>query len=379
MAKHKQEKMDKRGWPLFMKLLGTYIELTRFPELPAKPKLNTNYEYWPEGAVCANGKPYHGCIRLGSENKLMVCFSGGGVSVDEYTAARPQTVGGKGQMFYSEDVTFGDIVPKIGTYGRNKKNPFRDWSLLFVPYANGDFHSGTGDLPYTDLNGKPSVLHHHGYTNYRLLLSKMKELVPHPDQIMVTGFSAGAFATSLLTDDVVGQFPDCRNITACVDSALLLYDWQKVAREVWKSPEEIAARLTGNDLVADSLEALHTKRPEVKIMYCCSMRDSALTQVQMYFDNGGWEPDKKAGDIFQRNLKNMMDRLQQSIPDISIFIFDTPDPNSKEAELTKHCLCGSSAAFTTAAEGVTCAEWMKAGVDGKVLKLGLQKLSEGRI
>ena len=92
----------------------------------------------------------------------------------------------------------------------------------------------------------------------------MKELVPHPDQIMVTGFSAGAFATSLLTDDVVGQFPDCRNITACVDSALLLYDWQKVAREVWKSPEEIAARLTGNDLVADSLEALHTKRPEVK-------------------------------------------------------------------------------------------------------------------
>ena len=99
MAKHKQEKMDKRGWPLFMKLLGTYIELTRFPELPAKPKLNTNYEYWPEGAVCANGKPYHGCIRLGSENKLMICFSGGGVSVDEYTAARPQAVGGKGQMF----------------------------------------------------------------------------------------------------------------------------------------------------------------------------------------------------------------------------------------------------------------------------------------
>ena len=146
MAKHKQEKMDKRGWPLFMKLLGTYIELTRFPELPAKPKLNTNYEYWPEGAVCANGKPYHGCIRLGSENKLMICFSGGGVSVDEYTAARPQAVGGKGQMFYSEDVTFGDIVPKIGTYGRSKKSPFRDWSLLFVPYANGDFHSGTGEI-----------------------------------------------------------------------------------------------------------------------------------------------------------------------------------------------------------------------------------------
>ena len=197
MSKRKTHKEDRKGWPLLNRLLADYIELTRFPELPERPKKGKNYEYWPEGALCANGNPYHGCIRLGSTNKLMIGFSGGGVSVDEHTAARPQRVGGQGEMFYSDDVRFGDVIPRIGTFGQSKKNPFRDWNLLFVPYATGDFHCGTGDFPYTDLDGNPAVLHHHGYTNFQLLLKKIKELVPNPEQILVTGFSAGAFATSL--------------------------------------------------------------------------------------------------------------------------------------------------------------------------------------
>ena len=348
MAKRKTHKEDRKGWPLFNRILADYIELTRFPELPESPKQGKNYEYWPEGALCANGNPYHGCIRLGSANKLMIGFSGGGVSVDEHTAARPQRVGGQGEMFYSDDVRFGDIIPRIGTFGQSKKNPFREWNLLFVPYATGDFHCGTGDFPYTDLHGKPAVLHHHGYTNFQLLLKKIKELVPNPDQILVTGFSAGAFATSLLTDAVAAAFPKCRDITACVDSAMMHYDWQRVAREVWKAPEEITARLTGNEIVSDSLLALHRNHPEIRMI-----------------------PDKAAGVSFQRKLKEMLELLQNEIPDLSTFLFDTPDKNSKDANLTVHCLCGSNAAFSTVVDGVNCADWMMRGVSGEVLKLGL--------
>lgn len=374
MAKHKTEKIDKKGWPLVMKILGTIIELTRFSELEEKPKIGKNYEYWPAGAISATGKPYHGCLRLGSENKLMICFSGGGVSVNEYTAARPQVVGGTGQMFYANDAIFGNLVLKLGTCGRSRKNPFRDWTVLFVPYASGDFHCGTGDFPYTDLAEKPAVLHHHGYTNYRLLLDKIKELIPKPDQILVTGFSAGAFATALLTDDVAAAFPACQDVTACVDSALIHYDWQQVAREVWQTPAEIAARLKGTDLVSDSLEALHVKRPGVKIMFCCSKRDSALSQLQRYFDDNLWVFDKMAGDVFQARLRDMMARLQISIPDLSIFIFDTPDKTHQDAGLTAHCIIASGAAFSTAVDGVTCSHWLMAGVEGKVSKLGLEKL-----
>ena len=333
MAKRKTHKEDRKGWPLFNRILADYIELTRFPELPESPKQGKNYEYWPESALCANGNPYHGCIRLGSANKLMIGFSGGGVSVDEHTAARPQRVGGQGEMFYSDDVRFGDIIPRIGTFGQSKKNPFREWNLLFVPYATGDFH-----------------------------------------QILVTGFSAGAFATSLLTDAVAAAFPKCRDITACVDSAMMHYDWQRVAREVWKAPEEITARLTGNEIVSDSLLALHRNHPEIRMMYCCSVRDAALTQMEMYLDDGRWIPDKAAGVSFQRKLKEMLELLQNEIPDLSTFLFDTPDKKSKDADLTVHCLCGSNAAFTTVVNGVSCADWMMRGVSGEVLKLGLELL-----
>ena len=245
---------------------------------------------------------------------------------------------------------------------------------MFVTYATGDFHCGTGDFSYTDLDGKPAVLHHHGYTNFQLMLKKIKELVPNPEQILVTGFSAGAFATSLLTDAVAAEFPKCRDITACVDSAMMHYDWQRVAREVWKAPEEIAARLTGDEIVSDSLLALHQNHPEIKIMYCCSVRDAALTQMEMYLEDGRWIPDKAAGVSFQRKLKEMLEKLQKEIPDLSTFIFNTPDKASKEADLTIHCLCGSNAAFTTSVEGVSCADWMIRGVSGEVLKLGLELL-----
>ncbi|MBR0216934.1 MAG: hypothetical protein IJL96_08430, partial [Clostridia bacterium] len=178
----------------------------------------------------------------------------------------------------------------------------------------------------------------------------------------------------LLTDAVADTFPECRDITACVDSAMMHFDWQRVAREIWKAPEEISARLTGDEIVTDSLLALHRNHPEIKIMYCCSVRDAALTQMEMYLEDGRWIPDKAAGVSFQQKLKEMLDNLQKEIPNLSTFIFDTPDKNSKDADLTVHCLCGSNAAFTTSVDGVTCADWMMRGVNGEVLKLGLDKL-----
>ncbi len=106
-------------------------------------------------------------------------------------------------------------------------------------------------------------------------------------------------------------------------------------------------------------------------MYCCYVRDVALTQMEMYLEDGRWIPDKAAGVNFQRKLKEMLENLQDEIPGLSTFLFDTPDKNSKDANLTIHCLCGSNAAFTTVVDGVSCADWMMRGASGEVLKLGL--------
>lgn len=377
MRKHKIIP-DTGGWTLKDRLAYRLITAFRYGELPEKPAVGKGYEYWPQGAVTAENKPVYGCIRLGKENKLMLSFCGGGVSFDEYTAARPNKPGNRDkQNFYAVEAETSDILLRTGTNGRSKKNPFCDWTVAVLPYTTGDFHCGRSDYPYTDLNGNPQILRHHGYINYRLLLEKVRELVPNPEKLIITGFSAGAFGTALLADDIIGEFPACHDVTVICDSAMMHNHWQTIAREVWDAPEEICARLTGTEIVTDSLIALHNKRPEVKIMYCCSSRDWALTQYVGYLEeDGNWNPTKETGDRFQKHLADMADALMAAIPEIGLFYFDKPEPDYKEADLTSHCILAGSAAFTVREEGITAAEWMKKGVNGEMLKIGLAHLSE---
>ena len=367
---------DTSAWSTREKLMYRLITALRYPELPEKPVIGKGYEYWPAGAVTGEGKPTYGCVRLGTENKLMLSFCGGGGSFSEFTAARPNRMGTKEkQVFYALEAEPADLLLRTGTNGRSKKNPFRDWTVVVLPYTTGDFHCGQNDFPYTDLNGKSAVLHHHGYQNYRLLLEKAKELVPNPDKLIITGFSAGAFGTALLSDDAIGAFPNCRDVTVICDSAMMHNDWQRIAREVWGAPEEICARLTGTEIVTDSLIALHNKRPDIKILYCCSTRDCALTQyVGFLEENGNWTPTKETGDRFQRHLSDMADALTEAIPNVGLFYFYNPDTSHRDADLTTHCICASSGAFTVRESGISVAEWMEKGVNGEMLKMGLEHL-----
>ena len=375
--KHPLSKIDKTNWDFSVKFSFFLLNATRAEELPQRPKPGKNYEYWPDGAITAEGTPTYGLIRLGSREDLMISFCGGGVSIDEYTAAHPGKLGGGEPNFYATEPFASDLLMHFGTNGRSKKNPFRDWSILLLPYTTGDFHCGRNDYPYSDMNGDSAILHHHGYENTRLLLQKIKELVPSPKRLIITGFSAGAFGTSLLADDIMNYFPDCRDVTVIVDSAIMRHDWQPVARDVWKTPEEICARLTGSEIVSDSLIALHHNRPEAKIMFCCSKRDFALTQWTGFLEeNGNWKPTKETGDRFQEHLREMIARLQKEIPDIGIFIFNTPNKDFEKEELTTHCICGSGAAFTVSEDGITVARWMELGVEGKLLQLGLENLNQ---
>ncbi|MCL1801051.1 MAG: hypothetical protein FWG25_06795, partial [Promicromonosporaceae bacterium] len=44
----------------------------------------------------------------------------------------------------------------------DKRNPFRDWHMVNIPYVTADFHIGNHDFPYQSANNEPKVLHHHG-------------------------------------------------------------------------------------------------------------------------------------------------------------------------------------------------------------------------
>ena len=339
--------------------------LVKHPELTGEPEVGKWYRITPEGTKSSDGSEWHGLIRLGTENKVVVYFFGGGVSITGETS-----VGGK--EFYATTAGIQDFVASGGIGSDSESNPFKDWTFLVLPYATGDFHSGTGAYHYTD-GGKEKTVYHNGYNNYAALIEAAKQYVGAPDTLLVTGFSAGGFATSLLADDVIDRFPSAENITVCVDSSLLLYDgWHETAVNLWQSPKEISDRLTTNNLVLDSLTALYHKRGDsVKILFDCSYRDDTLMQYQSYINTGKMDQTKALGDQFQKDLAKMVADLQENIPGVGIYIWRCGEDESTGN--TQHTIISSNV-FDALEDGVSVADWIYAAVSGDIQTHGLELL-----
>ena len=345
-------------------ILGKTV-LVKHPELKGEPEIGKWYRITPAGTKSSDGSEWHGLIRLGTENKVVVYFFGGGASINGYTSER-------GNEFFATTASVQDFVASGGIGSDAEENPFRDWTFLVLPYASGDFHSGTGEYHYTD-GGKEKIVYHNGYNNYSAFMDAAKPYVGEPDTLLVTGFSAGGFATSLLADDVIDRFPSAKNITVCVDSSLLLYDgWHETAVNLWQSPKEISDRLTTDNLVLDSLTALHEKRGDsVKILFDCSYRDDTLMQYQSFINTGKMDKTEALGDQFQADLSAMVAGLQENIPGVGIYIWNYgEDP---ETHNTQHTIISSNV-FDKLEDGVSVADWIYAAVNGDVQSHGLALL-----
>ena len=345
---------------IFILLKLTFLKT--FPKLSGEPELGIWYEIPVESAKSSDGSEWHGIFRKGTENKVVVYFFGGGVSIT------PETSEG-GKEFYATNMTAQDFVAQGGIGSNAEGNPFKDWSFIVIPYATGDFHAGTGIY-----EGKKTV-YHTGYSNYSAYIEQIKPYVGKPDTLLVTGFSAGGFATSLLADDVIDRFPSAENVTVCVDSSLLLYNgWHDTAVNLWKAPTQISDRLVTNNLVLDSLTALHKKRGDsVKILFDCSYRDDTLMQYQSYIDSGKMDKTKELGDHFQRDLKEMVKGLQTNIPDVGIYVWS----NGEDADThnTQHTIISANV-FDKLGHDRSVGEWIYDAVNGDVKTYGLELLDK---
>lgn len=345
---------------IFFLLKQTFLKT--FPKLSGEPELGIWYEIPVESAKSSDGSEWHGIFRKGTENKVVVYFFGGGVSIT------PETSEG-GKEFYATNMTAQDFVAQGGIGSNAEGNPFKDWSFIVIPYATGDFHAGTGIY-----EGKKTV-YHTGYSNYSAYIEQIKPYVGKPDTLLVTGFSAGGFATSLLADDVIDRFPSAENVTVCVDSSLLLYNgWHDTAVNLWKAPTQISDRLVTNNLVLDSLTALHKKRGDsVKILFDCSYRDDTLMQYQSYIDSGKMDKTKELGDHFQRDLKEMVNGLQTNIPDVGIYVWS----NGEDADThnTQHTIISANV-FDKLGHDRSVGEWIYDAVNGDVKTYGLELLDK---
>lgn len=353
------------------------------PQLTDNPEVGKWYVVDVDDAVSSDGSKWQGYFRKGSENKVVLYFYGGGFSVNDFTAARSMDVEGG---FYNPRLNTGlnvmtYAIKEWGIGNSAEENIFRDWTFIGVPYCNGDFHSGTSEKEYTALDGSTKNIYYNGYTNYQRLITEIFNYInDSPEQLLVTGSSAGGFGAAILADNAIELFNNPQDVTVHVDASLLITeDWHDIMVSEWNSPKAFSDVVKTDNITLDSLVALHQKRNNVKILFDCSVRDYNLSLAQVFFDKGSnidmpSEIGKSEGDRFQQLLKKMVTDMQEQIPNCGIYIWD--EETQKDGHLTVHTATGTKIYFDKRGENPSIAQWLQDAVSGNIKTYGLELLDK---
>ncbi len=310
------------------------MENREFEVLTGEPETGRWYSVPVEGAVSSDGSLWRGIVKKGASDNLIVFFIGGGLSVDSFSAARPHhRPDSEGNGFYSPYLSEGSFeeekrLTREGITADDPSNPFHDWSVIMPAYTTGDLDIGTSEREYTDLEGRRRTVFYHGYTNYIAFLEKAIGILGRSfSDLIVGGYSAGGFSAALLFDDTVSRLDISGARCVLVDSSLFLLDWRRVLADEWDAPEHIRQLSKTDDLSYDGIKHVSDKYGgKVRIVYCCSVRDYALSQVQVYYD--GLLPDMPteatpdAADRFQKRLREAVCRIEKNIPCASVYLWD---------------------------------------------------------
>ncbi|TDM06725.1 MAG: hypothetical protein C4K60_19735 [Ideonella sp. MAG2] len=72
----------------------------------------------------------------------------------------------------------------------------QDWNIIAMPYCTGDSHMGENNAVLTRVDGKKTMVHRfNGNKNVLVALGWLRDNLPRPAQVFLTGQSAGALGT----------------------------------------------------------------------------------------------------------------------------------------------------------------------------------------
>lgn len=353
-----------------------YAFVLQYPKLKNNPKVGKWYRVTNSDMKTSEGDRYRAFFKKGSENKVLIYFAGGGVSINEEMA--------RNDTYNTSEIAI-DVLANVtmnmgGLASEVEGSTFANWSIILFPYATGDFHAGTGEFHYTDTDGKEKILYHNGYVNYSETMKMVMEKagLDNIDTVLVTGYSAGGFGAALLSDDVfTNYFPNVESKNILVDASLLLNDdWHSIATDVWQTPKEISDKLVSNNLTLDCFVSLHEKYGEdIHLLFDCSTRDGDLAKVQNYFDDGIMDVDEKQADEFQQILKETIPQFKEA--GVSLFIWDGVAWYDDPRNMTAHTIIATPAVWLPFEEqNKSIAQWLADAIDGNLSDYGVELIDK---
>lgn len=292
-----------------------------------------------EGARCGNGSPAGIGINPSSTSRNVLIFMMGGGGCWDGLTCLGVPVAAHINEDYNETVFRADLRQVSSTLvlsRTNTQNPFRDATMVFVPYCTGDIHGGDAEHEYA-WGARHETIHHVGARNMALFLRRLAATYPQTQRVTLMGISAGGFGAGLNWWRVADAFPAAR--TDLIDDSGPPFRppqarWE-LMRDAWNIQFPPACT-TCRDNLETLLDFYATRFPPPARMALLSYtRD---TTISTYF---GITQD----DFTDNLLRLSRERIE-------------PRPNMRHFIVTgaSHVLIGGASRISGG--GVTLAEWL---------------------
>ncbi len=163
-------------------------------------------------SACGNGAPTGiGVNRSTRSNRMVIFLMGGGGCWDALTCHLLNTAAnlntGYGEANFTREI---NGARAFYIFNRDDaRSPFRDATLVFVPYCTGDIHGGNNVITYT-AGGQSRTTYHVGARNMESYLARLARSFPRTDRVWLMGSSAGGYGAGIHWDRVARAFPAAR-------------------------------------------------------------------------------------------------------------------------------------------------------------------------
>lgn len=299
-------------------------------------------------------------------DKLMVYFQGGGACWDGATC------GAIGRFASVYEVPEG--FPASHSSGifdfDHPQNPVADYHTVFVPYCSGDVFTGdrvvTFDVPpEAGLDSDTIEVNFRGEANTEAVLDWVYANLSGPEQVFVTGCSAGGYGATFYAPDVMANYEDSRVVHLSDAAAGVIPEgWEGLA--TWGTfdnlPESLALGEVGApEMVNRILIAAGQTYPDNLL----AQTNTYVDQVQVGFyglmlgrdvlnDSGA---AVLTASQWQQGLRGNLSAIDEAAPNFDYYTAGGP----------LHCQLPQAEFYEYAVEGVAVRDWVAALLDGESL------------
>lgn len=268
------------------------------------------------GSMCGYGQQTGYAVNVGTGSGLLIYLEGGGLCWDEATCELggsfgPVTIPHLASYFTSgyDGQTFKDTYggggkgPNAGIFDRTMtNNPFKDASMIYVPYCTGDLHTGSTTVTFPVAR---KTAHFAGRQNLELFLAEIVPAFANAAGVTLTGTSAGGYGALLDYDRVKHAF-GAKQVNLVSDSAPIFWNngpWLPQGFAVWNTKAALPQGCTAclNDNVAHIYDYLATTYPSSRFAFLSHDQDAAISTgmyVEPFFPNFYFE----VGDFAKTTL-----------------------------------------------------------------------------